>query len=218
MLNQVFVKKLVTKEVPDEFMIAAVIAPIKINLLHYYCFFDMVDNLARAMEIGAPIFKDIFGRSPLHYAIERRSRRCLDLILQSIINCNNEIQLEQNMHGLRDDVIKLLESHSDFILPFFESIFRKSEDPDHIFFAATRKPLPMTIFAPTMMPSVEDFVFRKDEITNQPEFLVQIWVSPLSWNFQNGSKESIKFLKAIEGCPAIEIYQTPLIRSLVRLK
>ncbi|CAG9318583.1 unnamed protein product [Blepharisma stoltei] len=216
--NHIFMKKLINRVVPETAMIAAEIGPMKINLLHYYCFYDLADLLRKAQDLGAAMFRDNFNRSPLYYAIERQSRECLDHLLNNIINCKIQDVLEQSMHALRDDIIKLLDAHSPQVLPFLESAFRKMDSKDFIFLATPRRKLPITIFSPTILPQIEDFVFDKDYSGSNRKFLVQIWTSSLNWNFQNGSRDSIKFLRAIHKCPIIEIYTTAFIQSVIRMK
>lgn len=216
--NQIFAKKLSSNDHPDDSMKYVIIYPMKINILHFYCYFDLIENLSHALKLNCYLFKDIYGNSPLRYAIERKSRRSLNLILSHVISIKSDVELEQFMHAIRDDIVPLFGSYSELLLPFLEVMFKKSEDKDFISFARPRSKLPITMFAPSIVPYYQDFVYGHNEKNMVPEVLVQYWASPLSWNFSNGSKESLKFLIAVHRCPNIDIYRTPIIRWLIRLK
>ena len=57
------------------------LSPLRINLAHIYCYLSYPGLLKVAYDNGVPIKIDSTGKSPLFYAIERRSQNCIDVTL-----------------------------------------------------------------------------------------------------------------------------------------
>ncbi|CAG9330653.1 unnamed protein product [Blepharisma stoltei] len=192
------------------------IFPLRINILHYYCFFDQIDNLKLALKINTPIFRDNNNKSPLSYAIIKKSRRCIDEILKYISEISDQKLLSECIHSIRDDIPSMLKLESPYILPFFKAIF-KPGGKDLVEFAVPNAVLPIIYLSPVLRLYKNEFI-NEDWESGRELSLVQFWVSPLSWNLTMGSNESLKLLKAINECPSLEIFQAPWIQSIIKMK
>ncbi|CAG9334152.1 unnamed protein product [Blepharisma stoltei] len=193
------------------------IYPLRINCLHYYCYFDNISCLSKVLNYEPPIIRDLNGSSPLTYAITKKSRRCIDEILLYLSKIKDEKSLLISVHAIRDDIPHLFEIKLKNLVLLLACIF-KSEKDELVGFAVPKKDLPNTIFSPTVILRRNEFVYESDSIINKEETLVQFWASYFGWNFSMGSSESLNMLKAINNRKEFEIYRTDFIRTLIKLK
>ncbi|CAG9329816.1 unnamed protein product [Blepharisma stoltei] len=159
--------------------------------------------------------------SPLSYALIKSSRRCIDQILNYIINLEDDYKLSHCIHQIRDDVPLLFNTKSLYLVPFLEFLFVRRADKDIIGFYEIREELPMTIFSP--VSKIYTAAFTRENGTEkdsakQNMILVQFWGSPLGYNYTAGSEESLQLLKKMNECETQGIFQTLFIQSLIREK
>mmetsp|Transcript_16206 Transcript_16206/g.16130 ORF Transcript_16206/g.16130 Transcript_16206/m.16130 type:complete len:238 (+) Transcript_16206:500-1213(+) len=210
-----------TKELWEKEFIDVVVYPIGYNLLHSLCITDSVDMLSLALNDGAVIFRDQQNMSPLSYALTKSSRRCIDQILNYVIDLEDDYKLFHCIYQLRDDVPLLFSSKSQSLIPFLEVLFRRSADKDLIGFYEVTEELPMTIFSPIYKIFACAFTGENTdakESSKQNTNLVQFWGSPLGYNYTAGSDESLLLIKKMDECNNPEIFQTLYVQSLIREK
>ncbi|XP_037808273.1 NF-kappa-B inhibitor alpha-like [Lucilia sericata] len=78
------------------------------NLLHLACQFNEPQHIKQLIALKCPIFKqDFYGRTPLHVAIQRQHKECIDVfvrILTSVINRTednaDEMELIENLRKM----------------------------------------------------------------------------------------------------------------------
>mmetsp|Transcript_18880 Transcript_18880/g.18873 ORF Transcript_18880/g.18873 Transcript_18880/m.18873 type:complete len:161 (+) Transcript_18880:2366-2848(+) len=159
--------------------------------------------------------------SPLSYALAKRSRRCIDEILNFIINLEDEEKLLQCIHHIHGDIPELFTSQSQTLVPFLELLFRRRADKDIIGFYQVSEELPMSIFSPIPIIDVSTFTIKNnavDENSAVNENLLQFWGSPLGYNYSVGSDESLLLLKKIDQCENEQIFSTLFVQSIIKEK
>jgi len=67
-----------------------IILPYKVNVLHYFAYQNNSEGLGIALSNRALYFRDkLMKRTPLEYAMERRSFECTELLLEYIMQLEN---------------------------------------------------------------------------------------------------------------------------------
>ncbi|KNC31034.1 hypothetical protein FF38_03770 [Lucilia cuprina] len=63
------------------------------NLLHLSCQYNEPQHIKQLIALKCPIFKqDFYGRTPLHVAIQRQHKECIDEFVQILISVINRSQ------------------------------------------------------------------------------------------------------------------------------
>ncbi|CAG9310219.1 unnamed protein product [Blepharisma stoltei] len=203
---------------PSSYMASITIFPMRVNILHIYCFFNIPSHLSKALEFHPPFFRDIFGKSPLSYALENKSHECIDLLLIYIVNLTDKNIFSQCIHALRDDMIDLLACQSEFIIPLFKAIFIKIEGKNLVYQAKPKGELPMIFLSPYAHVNINDFVVESSKETFKDEVALQFWTSYFKWNFTSGSRDSLMILQAISQCKNQAIYNAGFLKEILKMK
>jgi WD40 repeat protein len=194
------------------------IGPFGVTILHIYCYYGYSDKLKAALKSGCMFFKRESGQSPLTYAIERNSQKCIDIILEYIISINSteESRASIFIQAINNDIIPLIAKGSVFLKDFFSVLFCQAlqkELPDSGIPIHT---LPSYIFNSFYYINASDFLANssaKDE-----EVFLTFTSTRFPYNYESGSYSSIALLKSIRDSNYPDIYNIPYIESIIRLK
>lgn len=218
LFDTIFNQKLIKLKLPNSSMTEIIIYPMKINILHIYSFYEMPKHLKKALGLKTPITRDFFKKSPLTYAIEKKSHICIEVILNYMVNLEDKKIFAHSLHAIRDDFINLFYCKTEYLVPLIEKIMIKSENDSINIHAKPIKSLPINKLSPYFEINSSDFVVENIKQNFEKEVKVQYWTSYLSWNFLSGTTSSKEFLRAIYDCSNYEIYQTSFIQELIKMK
>lgn len=195
----------------------------KRNLAHIYCYLGYYSHLQRALELGCKIRRDSSKNSPLHYAIEKNSQKCADIILEFMISLSKKEEYYSNYiefnYALRDDIYKIIKLKSLLTPLYLESIFIVSTDkllPTSI----NDFTPPLIIFSDHTRVSFDSFlnVFGSDKKKTKYEIFVEFRTTTIEFNLSNGSSECYKLYDALSRCKNHEVFTTSLVRTILDFK
>ncbi|CDW74847.1 wd-40 repeat protein [Stylonychia lemnae] len=92
------------------------ILPYKLNILHFFAFYNNPHSLTSALDQGTIYTRDYLGKSPLEYSIDRMSQECTDILLGYIMKRENIYQKMKEQ-----ELIKLVNFGPSNLLQFFEN-------------------------------------------------------------------------------------------------
>lgn len=202
----------------EEWMNDIVISPYRINILHFYAYFNQHSKLKQGLNMGCRFIQNVRGESPLTVSLNRNTRKCIDAILKFMIKMHgkNDESLCLYLKVVSKDVPDIIIKGSKHLSAFMGILFSEAKQSDLPSFAIPKAKLPLYIYHSSMKISPNSFILP--ESASQSQLLIQFHVSKLPWNFENGSRESLKFLKALMSCSDMEIYRSPLVIALTQIK
>ncbi|OMJ88813.1 hypothetical protein SteCoe_9203 [Stentor coeruleus] len=201
-----------------------VLSPLRINLAHIYAYLGYDKQLNEALKLGTEIIVDLDNHSPLHYALERRSQDCIDVILKYMveISVSNIEKFLNFAHALEDEFQSLLENSSEQLEDFLDCIFYKVQDITN--FAIPKYTLPKLLYSTHSRIKPEHFVIESQEITadskaaDSKEAPIEFRSLPFPIHYYKGSTGSIALLESICNCPNQRILRTNFVKTFVRDK
>lgn len=199
------------------------LSPFGINILHIYCYYGYADKLKAALNSGCIIIKRETGESPLKYAIERNSQKCIDVILEYIVQLytDNDTRLHSFICAISEDIVPLVSKGSVYLAEFFEALFFQADQKDLPVTGVPLHDLPSYIFSKFYFINSQDFIYEESEslaISKADEVFLNFSSARFPYNYENGSLSSIALLKSIRESAYPEIYSIPYIQSLITLK
>lgn len=204
---------------PKDFNYQALFSPLKVNLLHIYSFLGFDDLLAEALQLGVDIRIDNDGKSPLWYALVRKSQNCIDLILDFMTELkgkNFELFLNYS-YALRGDFEILLDNRSANLPGFLEAIFFKV--PNITNFAIPKYNLPYLFYSTVKTVNPYNFIYRSNETPEDAsEVPLEFKTLPFAISYIKGSSGSIDLLDSISNCPNKQILRTGFVYTYIRDK
>ena len=214
----IFSGKIKDQDYPPENLISSTFTPLKINLAHIYSYLGLKKPLARVLKTGVDIRLDDDSKSPLHYAIVRKSQQCVEVILNHIIQLktDNFASFLNNSKALRNDFELLLENQSEYIEDFFESLFYTI--PGTIKFGVPVISLPNIKYSDDYQLDTEYFVKENIEESSAKEELIEFKTLPFAICNINGSTGSIDILDSITKTQNTKILRTEFVRTYIRYK
>ena len=122
-----FLQRYKKKAMPFDTDVEIMFNPCRVNLNHIYAHIGRGELLSKSLALGCHITIDKFGNSPLYYALERNSQKCVEIILKFMIKLS-KTNLEFNKYfeysyALRCDIYKILKLSYEIIPDYIESIF-----------------------------------------------------------------------------------------------
>lgn len=216
--RQRFVKKLIPISSDCK-----IILPAKINLPHLYCYLGYYEHLAAALRLGCQVRRDYFKNSPLHYAIIKDSQKCIDVLLEYMIQLSKNEKdyskyFEYN-YALREDMHKVLKLSSAFVPEYLESIFIVSKDKSLPNSLRCLIP-PVIIFTSSTKILFNDFRNICISLNKGAKFetFVEFRTLPIEIDLTSGSKECLRLYKSLIFSKNQKVFKTKLIRTILDYK
>ena len=111
-----------------------VIQPFKMNMFHYYAFWNHGDCVDIALVNNSQYLTDNFNRTPLFYALERRALSCVNVFLSQAVY---KPSFFKNLKP--DEVIDILECNPKSLPTFFKEASDVFISPEVPRFAKIKK-------------------------------------------------------------------------------
>ncbi|CAG9321055.1 unnamed protein product [Blepharisma stoltei] len=186
------------------------IQPYGVKLLHIYSYFDLKDNLEKALELGVQIIRDIDGFSPIGYAIMRNSNRCIDLILNFIAE-TNESERFKCVSAIKNDIPKLFKLRLKNLTKFLSSLIIKSPP-----FSITKAKFPSVILSDKLYFDIYSINTLRN--TDKGTIVLKISTNILKWDYSFGLKESLELLESMYNTSDSQIYQSKFANEVINYK
>lgn len=214
----IFLTKLKNKIIPSRLMINQALSSLRVNLAHVYCYLDEDVLLQKVLDLGIQIYRDAEGNSPLCYALERKSTKCIDAFLKHLVylsHCSTEDFLN-SCQAIKKDFFKLLKFPTPAIHNFLDSILHPVNEINLPKFGYPKNTLPMVKFTEQDKIIPEIYLFND----NAAKALQPICFKKLPFKIclEPGSAASLKFLKLICVNQNLEISQTELVKTVILSK
>lgn len=203
----------------------------KFNFAHFFCFKGFSKQLEAALVQGCDIRTDDRGHSPCFYAIQRKSMKCAEVLLDFLIELakkGDSLSLSKFMeycHAMRDDFNELLGFSPRNLPQFLAAIFVKHENCST--FAVPNEPLPILKLGISSAINQSDFVsFEQadapqigiEAIGQQEELSLEFKSCAIELPLKAGSNESTNMLECMLNCRNTKILRTPLITTILKEK
>jgi hypothetical protein len=201
----------------SEQLLELVIEPINVTILHLLAYKGKADPLAQAVASSAAIIKSSFG-SPLSLCIQRKSRKCLNILLSHLIVLREDSPSDffSALAQVADDVRDLIEFGSPYLVNFFQQVM---------------VPLPEEFLAPTIISPSEDLPIatlessmwvngtRRKEERQGEKVAVEYLICPFPVQCTLGSSQSLQRMKFLTNeIDEIELFDTVFIRTFIDMK
>lgn len=191
-----------------------IIVPFEFNALHFYAYFNFPLHMKQAMNSESPFFYSKSNITPIHIAIERNFRDCINEIVKSV-----RFKMVDDPYSasfLEDQLVKLNFLGFRGLDELYSSILNKVTDKKLPKFVTNDVKLPIIYLADNFgIDSSKFFSKSKSASSGQP---ISFYQSALKINTSIGSQDSIDFLESIIDCPNDNIFTTPIIRELILYK
>lgn len=216
--SYIFLAALKNKQLPPKHLVHSHFSPLKINLVHYYCYMGLKKPLYKALKEGVQIIIDDDLKSPLHYAITRKSQGCIDAILAYMIQLRKtNLKLFLNYgNALRDDFAILLENASMFLEDFLNVLYYKA--PGTIKFGVPVVSLPSLLYTQSKWIDTTQFVKEGDVNSSAQESIIEFKTLPFAIFNIKGSRGSIDILDSITSTQNSRILRTEVVKTFIRDK
>lgn len=191
-----------------------IIVPFEFNALHFYAYFNCPVHLKQAMNSQGPFFYSKSNITPIHVAIERNFRDCINEIVRNV-----RMKVADDPYSaifLEDQLVKLNLLGFRGLDEFYQSLLNKAPNKKLPKFISEDVQLPIIHLADSYGPDPKNF-FSESKIATcgHPIRFLQ---SVLKIDTVFGSKDSIEFLESIIDCPNDDIFTTPFIREIIFYK
>ena len=217
----IYMSKIKQQKPPKATTVGTVFSALRINLVHVYCYLGMDEYLKAALDLGGGIIVDTEGHSPLHYAVQRNSQNCIDVIctyMAELLGSNKQKFLNY-CNALREDFIPLLSNCSAHLPEFLEAIFHSLSAELVPRFAVPREKLPILRYSENVKVDPYQFVHREEELEDKlREQPVEFKSLPFAVSLKSGSNGSLELLRSVTQCYNTAIYRTGFIRILIQSK
>lgn len=191
-----------------------IILPFEFNALHLYAYFNLPLHLKQAMNAMGPFYNSKSNISPLHIAVERNFRDCINEIIRII-----RFRVEDDPYSvfyLQDQIVKLNKVGFRGLDELYESILYKVSDKALPKFVSEDTELPILKLSDSLGPKAKTFFGNKEIPTGG--VAVSFYQSALQVDMGIGSQESLDFLESLVECPNNNIFTTQFIRELILYK
>ena len=203
----------------DSALARKLVIPYKINVLHIAVYKNQPSALTQAFADGAILVNSLFG-TPVALCIERRTKKCLDIVLKSLIELSNspETDLISALYHMKDDILPLIRFGSALLPAFLRVLMRpKPEEMVTGTLIAANIPLPCTKAALTLW--ISNFTPSSSVLSStKPESVTYI-LSPVAIHTELGTAASLHTLSLlIANVSTMEMLNNHFIRSVVDMK
>lgn len=191
-----------------------IIEPFHMNALHFYAYYNFDEFLTESLSKKAPFFCTAQKFSPLSIALELKFPNCTNAILRKLREVFIEnpfifISIENCLSQLNDSGYEKLHS-------LYDDLLSKSRSTNVPKFCSNKPSFPVVMVTDNYLPKKEDFessvVFEEEG--NSIVFLQSYIRIPI----KSGTSESIDFIRSIEGCKNLRIFDSQFIQILLQVK
>jgi len=190
------------------------IAPMRMNAVHLYAYFNLQNHLKQAFILGSPIYNSVMNRNPLSLCIERDFTDCANIILGSLEKKVNESPY--SLYLVEDLLIKLNEKGYANLSEFYNYLIIPSKDITLPKFIDPLTKLPVVLESNTN-EIIPDKFAPKEMYKNEGKS-IQFWSSYVKLDTQIGSEASVNFLESLIDCPNPDIFRTRFIKVILNKK
>ncbi|OMJ71186.1 hypothetical protein SteCoe_30682 [Stentor coeruleus] len=194
-----------------------VFLPWNVNLLHVISYMNFPKLLKLAISQGAKFLGSEAGETPLTVSLKRRSKFCAEILIKRIPR-----ELYEKNNSIFEYIGEILGTLNRASLRSLHTLY------DAAFPVVTDKTLPKfgkflrtpPIIILSDNPSINSQNFL--DITSVSEELVDIEIefrqSLLKLDLEQGSEESIKFIKTLKHCKNPEVFRSELVKVILLYK
>lgn len=194
-----------------------------VNLNHIYSYLGQYEELDKALRLGCNIRRDALGHSPLFYALKKDSKRCIDVLLQFMIELSRDTNRYQTYiqynYALRDDLLEVIKLPSNLVFNYIETLFIISKDKDLPNNLKSFKP-PVLITTNHTKIYLEKFQLKCQGIKNpkKQDYFVEFRTTPMKINISNGSPQCFKLLLSLSQSKNKKIFTSKLMKIIIDYK
>lgn len=191
-----------------------IIEPFHINSLHLYAFYNYDEHLSKALKDKAPFFTTAHGHSPLSIALKYKYHKCVSVILREL-----RVRFETNPYifqSLENCLADLNRSGFDKLHILYKVLLSKTTNSNMPKFSEKKLKSQVILQSSSFLPNKEDFIdfMNFSNEGNSINFLQTFVKLPML----AGTSDSIKFLKGLDSCSNIHIFDTPFIQVFLQEK
>ncbi|CDW74119.1 wd-40 repeat protein [Stylonychia lemnae] len=189
------------------------IIPYKINILHYFAFFNNPESLTQCLEQGTQYSRDSSGKSPLEYSIERMSQQGTDILLDFIMKRENVYQKMKE-----SELIQLVDFSPSNLLNFFENsvLVEEQNVPPY---GTIRGVSCNFILTKGPILQVDDCEFMLDQSANEQKQKPLLFKSlKIQYNLEPGSVSSIQLHQSLQDTAIQGIFTSEAINRILQYK
>ncbi|CAG9330473.1 unnamed protein product [Blepharisma stoltei] len=190
------------------------IAPVMMNIVHVYSYFNLTSHLKKALQDDAPFFSSKKNVSPLSLCLSKDYPDAASIIINWVIS-----NLKTNIYAakcIEDSLTTLNFKGYPIISELYENFWVNTKDHTLPKFCPKSIKFPITISSRSIEPFSENF-FKENVSANEGKS-VKYFISTVCVNMAPGSKESIAFLRSIWKCSNEEIFRTKYVKNLLHYK
>lgn len=190
------------------------IAPVLMNMTHFYSYFNMQDHLKKALDSGASFFSSKRKVSPLSLSLAKDYSDTTKVILNWV-----KKNLETNIYAaicIENSLISMNFKGYPGLDKLYTAFWTQARDITLPKFCPKNLVLPLTIQSKTLEPIASNF-FKMSELPEEGKS-IKYFISAISINIISGSQESIDFMRSLYKTPNEEIFRTKFIRLLLSYK
>lgn len=203
----------------DSVLALKLLLPFHVNVLHILVYRNQSAVLAQALKDGAAVVQSYYG-TPLSLCIERNARKCLDCLLQALIDLNGSsgTGLLTALYHIKDDFQPLLRFGS-VVLPGFLRILMRPK-PEEILASSTLSngvSLPCSVVSDSLW--IAKFSKSRLSLPSASHEAVEFLICPIPVHAELGSAASLSFLKVLVfDVSVMEVLNNDYIKTVVDMK
>ena len=185
---------------------------LRYTLSHYFCYSGDILKIKIIIECcNYAITADVFGKSPLYYAIVKKRQDCVDLLLEKIesMRYNYPRNYDDSVWGIRNDIPLLIKNSSRNLHQLLSGLLCSSS----LIYSKVSEDLPILQLCLTQSCSIHDF--PNGGIEDIP-ILLQYSKFPLIG--ENGCTHNAILLASIIHCKEATSLRSPIINYIVELQ
>ena len=200
------------------------IEPVHVNLLHIYAYFNLSDLLSSSIlgnEVArVPIINSKFGFSALTVAIEKNYQDSIDAVIKPIrklVKQDGTLLKQMLFQVIEENLVDLTKISYYSLHKLLNDIYSDDNSSYLQSYCPPGTKLPILHKSDNFFLEEKEFGFEVDEYTELGASII-FKKSLMKFYLELGSSKSIEFMKALVDCSNAEIYDTPVIKQILREK
>ena len=184
--------------------------PYRLNLLHLFSYYNNSDGLIKAIEENAKYMRDKFKSTPLQYSMDRNSSQCTTLLLEFIMQTQN-IYSTLTM----DEITGIIKAAPDNLEDFFNESITIQDQDQPIFGTPKGGDINFKMLDQIYLDRGTACEMIKQGSEGEP---IEYKSLKFKYNFQMGTKSSIKFHESLRDTDNDELFKSEAIQRILRYK
>lgn len=186
------------------------------TILHFACLNGDDQLLSKLTESPLGLRADVFGKSPIYYAIVKRNHKCIDILIEYLaLLCEkpDSKELHTSLYSIKNDFPLIILNSSSKLCLLLQNLLLTSS----VQFSASTLKLPATIFNNNFEPNSSDFTIANLEegVLENPTIITYTYFElPASV----GSNDNMELLDSICNCEDQRVFNAPLIQNFVQFQ